>query len=219
MPNYITSPYSNVIDVPREGTASLLSKVLGITALGFLLTALGVATAPAWSSLPGLILVFGLLFAIMWARKANPHMALGLFLALGYFMGWEIGPLIHQYMRTVGSAVVFQAAATTGLGMLAMGSVAYLFQIQFRKLSMIGVGALLLLVLAGIFSIFFHFMQPSVYSWLTLGVFSLLTVADFARIRAGGDGQSAVMLALSIYLDGINIFLAFLQLFGGRRRD
>jgi len=219
MPSYITSPYSNVIDVPREGTASLLSKVLGITALGFLLTAVGVATSPAWGSLPGLIFVFGLLFAIMYARKASPRLALGLFLALGYFMGWEIGPLIHQYMRTIGPAVVFQAAATTGLGMLAMGSVAYLFQIQFRKVSMIATGALLLLVLAGIASIFFHFMQPSVYSWLTLLVFSALTVADFARIRAGGDGQSAVMLALSIYLDGINIFLAFLQLFGGRRRD
>jgi modulator of FtsH protease len=50
-------------------------------------------------------------------------------------------------------------------------------------------------------------------------VFTLLTVGDFARIRAGGDGQSAVSLALSIYLDAINIFLAVLELFGGRRRD
>ena len=39
-------PYGNVIDVPKEGTASLLAKVLGITSLGFLLTAIGVATAP-----------------------------------------------------------------------------------------------------------------------------------------------------------------------------
>jgi FtsH-binding integral membrane protein len=44
-------------------------------------------------------------------------------------------------------------------------------------------------------------------------------VGDFARIRAGGDGQSAVSLSLSIYLDAINIFLAVLQLFGGRRRN
>ena len=37
--------YSTVIDVPREETASLLAKVLGITSLGFLITAAGVATA------------------------------------------------------------------------------------------------------------------------------------------------------------------------------
>jgi FtsH-binding integral membrane protein len=211
--------FPTIIDVPREQTASLLAKVLGITSLGFLITAFGVATAPPWGTLPGLIAVFALVFGISFARKANPALALGLFLALTYFMGWQIGPLIHHYMRTVGSAVVFQAAATTGLGMAAMGCVAYLFQINYRRIAGIGFAALLLLIIAGIASMFFHFMTPDTYSWLTLGIFTLLTVGDFARIRAGGDGQSAVSLSLSIYLDAINIFLAVLQLFGGRRRN
>src|SRR6202021_3331726 len=99
--------YPTIIDVPREGTASLLGKVLGITSLGFLITAAGVATAPAWSTFPGMIAVFALIFGISFARKANPTLALGLFLALTYFMGWEIGPLIHRYAQTVGPAVVF----------------------------------------------------------------------------------------------------------------
>jgi modulator of FtsH protease len=209
--------YPTIIDVPREGTASLLGKVLGITSLGFLITAAGVATAPPWGTLPGMIVVLGLVFGISFARKASPALALGLFLALTYFMGWQIGPLIHHYMQTVGPAVVFNAAATTGLGMAAMGCVAYLFQINYRKIAGIGFAALLLLIIAGIASMFFHFMSPNTYSWLTLGIFTLLTVGDFARIRAGGDGQSAVSLSLSIYLDAINIFLAVLQLMGGRR--
>jgi FtsH-binding integral membrane protein len=211
--------FPTIIDVPREETASLLAKVLGITSLGFLITAFGVATAPPWGTLPGLIAVFALIFGISFARKVNPTIALGLFLTLTYFMGWMIGPVIHRYMQTVGPAVVFQAAATTGLGMAAMGCVAYLFQINYRKIAGIGFAALLLLILAGIASMFFHFMTPDTYSWLTLGIFTLLTVGDFARIRAGGDGQSAVSLSLSIYLDAINIFLAVLQLFGGRRRN
>ena len=45
--------FPTIIDVPREQTASLLAKVLGITSLGFLITAAGVATAPAWGTLPG----------------------------------------------------------------------------------------------------------------------------------------------------------------------
>ena len=146
-------------------------------------------------------------------------LALGLFLALTYFMGWEIGPLIHRYVQSFGSALVFQAAATTGLGMAAMGCVAYLFQINYRRIAGIGFAALLVLMLLGIASMFLHFLTPSTYSWLTLGVFTLLTIGDFARIRAGGDGQSAVQLSLSIYLDAINIFLALLQLLSGRRRD
>jgi modulator of FtsH protease len=211
--------FSTIVDMPREETASLLSKVLGITALGFLVTALGVMTAPAWSMLPGLLAVFALIFGINYARKANPSLAMGLFLLLAYFMGWEIGPLIQHYVRTFGPNLVFQAAGTTGLGMAAMGCVAYLFNINYRKIAGIGFAALLVLMLAGILSIFFHFMTPDTYSWLTLGVFTLLTVGDFARIRAGGDGQSAVTLALSIYLDAINIFLAVLQLLSGRRRN
>src|ERR1700738_4801369 len=48
--------FPTIIDVPREQTASLLAKVLGITSLGFLITAFGVATAPPWSTFPGMIL-------------------------------------------------------------------------------------------------------------------------------------------------------------------
>jgi FtsH-binding integral membrane protein len=219
MPDYRMNAYSTTIDVPREETASLLSKVLAITSFGFLVTALGVATAPPWSTLPGLIAVFALIFGVRFARKSNPALALGLFLALTYFMGWEIGPFIQRYIHNFGTGLVFNAAATTGAGMAVMGCVAYLFQINYRRIAGIGFAALLLLIVLGIASMFFHFLSPDTYSWLTLGIFSLLTVGDFARIRAGGDGQSAVSLSLSIYLDAINIFLAVLQLMGGRRRS
>ncbi len=215
-----TGTWTTTIDVPREGTAPLLAKVLGITSFGFLVTAAGVATSPAWATLPGFIAVLGLIFAINFARRANPAMALGLFYLLTYFMGWEIGPLIHRYLQTVGPAIVFQAAATTGLGMACMAIVAYLFNVNYRRLTGIATAALLGVLLLGFVSIFFHFLAPDTYSWLILGVFTLLTVGDFARIRAGGDGQSAVSLSLSIYLDAINIFLAVLQLLsGGRRRS
>lgn len=214
-----TGTWANTIDIPREATAPLLAKVLAITSLGFLVTAGGVYTAPASGSILAMIAVFGLIFAINFARRKNPAVALGLFFLLTYFMGWMIGPIIHRYIQTVGPAIVFQAAATTGLGMACMGIVAYLFDINYRKLTGIASAALLGVLLLGLASIFFHFLQPDTYSWLILGVFTLLTVGDFARIRAGGDGQSAVSLSLSIYLDAINIFLAVLQLLSGRRRN
>jgi modulator of FtsH protease len=209
--------YPITIEGAREETTSLLAKVLGITALGFLVTAFGVATAPAGGSFIGFIAGIGLVLAINFTRRKNPALALGLFLGLAYFMGWQIGPIIQRYIRTFGTGIVFNAAATTGCGMAVMGCIAYLFSINYRRIAGIGFAALILLVIAGIASMFFHFLTPDTYSWLTLGVFSLLTVGDFARIRAGGDGASAVSLALSIYLDAINIFLAVLQLMGGRR--
>jgi len=203
--DYRMNTYPGIIDVPREETSSLLAKVLAITSFGFFITALGVATSPPWGSLPGMIVVLGLVFAISFA--------------LTYFMGWEIGPLIQHYIRNFGTGLVFNAAATTGAGMAVMGCVAYLFNINYRRIAGIGFAALLILIIAGIASMFLHFLTPDTYSWLTLGVFTLLTVGDFARIRAGGDGRSAVSLSLSIYLDAINIFLAVLQLMSGRRRN
>jgi len=211
--------YPLIIEGQREATASLLAKVLAITSLGFLITAVGVASAPVWGTFVGMIAVFGLIFAITFARKQSPALALGLFLALTYFMGWEIGPLIQHYIRNFGIGLVFNAAVTTGLGMACMGIVAYLFNVNYRALTGIASAALLGVLLLGIVSLFFHFLQPDTYSWLILGVFTLLTIGDFARIRAGGDGQSAVSLSLSIYLDAINIFLAVLQLLSGRRRN
>jgi modulator of FtsH protease len=75
------------------------------------------------------------------------------------------------------------------------------------------------LVLVGVVSAFTHWIHPTVYSWLTLVIFSGLVLIDFARIRAGGDGFTPVQLAVQIYLDAINIFLALLQIFGGRRSN
>jgi modulator of FtsH protease len=213
----LSNSYYNTIDVPREETASLLAKVLAITSVGFFITSIGVATAPAWGTLVGFIVVLGLVFAISLSRKASPGLALGMFLVLTYFMGWEIGPLIQRYIHNFGTGLVFNAAATTGCGMAVMGCIAYLFNINYRRIAGIGMAALLLLIIAGVASMFFHFLSPDTYSWLTLGIFALLTVGDFARIRAGGNGASAVVLSLSIYLDAINIFLAVLQLMGGRR--
>ena len=138
MNQYGMNSYQGIIDVPREETASLLAKVLAITAFGFLMTAAGVATAPPWGMFVGMIAVLGLVFAINFARKSSPGLALGLFIALSYFMGWEIAPIIHRYVATIGSQVVFQAAATTGFGMAAMGCFAYLFQINYRKIAGIG---------------------------------------------------------------------------------
>ena len=211
-----TNSYPTVIDVPREETESLLAKVLGITSLGFLITAFGVATAPEWATFPGMIAVLGLVLAITFARKASPMLALGLFLTLTYFMGWEIGPLIHRYVRTVGPTVVSMQQRPRGwdgghglrceplpdqlpphCGHRLRGATAADHRRHRQHV--------------------FSFHDAGYLPWLTLGIFTLLTVGDFARIRAGGDGQSAVSLSLSIYLDAINIFLAVLQLLSGRR--
>jgi modulator of FtsH protease len=196
----------------------LLGQVLGITAVGFLITAVaayltrGVSPGIGIGASIGGLLV---LFAINGAR-ANPAMGLLLFYVFTALEGVGIAPIIARYVGQDGGGVVVDAATTTGLGMLILGAISFTFSIDWRKFSGIAFGALLLLVIVGLISAFTHFLAPSVYAWLTLAVFTLLTLIDFSRIRAAQPWDSPVQLAVAIYLDGINIFLAFLQIFGNR---
>ncbi|MBV8726545.1 MAG: Bax inhibitor-1 family protein, partial [Candidatus Eremiobacteraeota bacterium] len=161
---------------------------------------------------------FILLFAIHAVRNNEP-IALLLYYAFTFLMGIWIAPVIGIYLRAIGPGVVVEAASTTGLGMLALGAIVYATGLDLRRFSGIALGALVALIIVGVVSIFTHWVHPTVYAWLTLAVFAFLTLIDFARIRAGGDYYTPVQIALQLYLDAINIFLALLQIFGGSRRS
>jgi modulator of FtsH protease len=206
---------------PAVSSSALLGQVLGITGVGFIITAIAAYLFRGIAPGAGFIAFFvgfAMLF-IMSAVRRNPQVALLWFYAFTFVEGVGLAPTIMRYVNISGPQVVVDAAATTGFGMLVLGGVAYTFSIDWRRFQGLAFGALILLVLVGIASAFFHFLQPGAYAWATLGIFTLLTLVDFSRIRAGGDGLTAVDLAVSIYLDMINIFLALLQLFGMRSRD
>jgi modulator of FtsH protease len=197
----------------------MLAQVLGITALGLCVTALA-----AWLfqdvaygiGLVAMIVGFILLLAMNGARR-NEALSLGLFYAFTFCEGVGIAPVVHRYVYAFGPDVVVNAAVTTGLGMFALAAVVYATGLDLRRFQGIFMIALLGLILIGIISLFVKFIHPETYAWLTLVIFSGLVLIDFARLRAGGDGLTAVQMATSIYLDAINIFLALLQIFGGRR--
>jgi FtsH-binding integral membrane protein len=204
---------------PAVPAHSLLAQVLGITALGLCITALA-----AWlfqDLAPGVGLVamivgFVLLISINAVRR-NEALSLLLFYAFTFCEGVGIAPVIGQYVRTLGPDVVVNAALTTGLGMFALAAIVYATGLDLRRFQGIFMVALLGLIVLGVISIFVKFIHPETYAWLTLAIFSGLVLIDFARLRAGGDGLTPVLMATSIYLDAINIFLALLQIFGGRR--
>jgi FtsH-binding integral membrane protein len=202
-------------------TQTLLGNVLGITALGMAVTGLAAYFFQNVSFGVGLIAMligFGVLLAIH-ATRTNETLSLLFFYVFTFLEGVGIAPTIGNYVRTIGPDVVVNAALTTAFGMALLGGVVYATGLDLRRFQGWLMAALLGLVLVGLISLFFHFISPTAYSWFTLVIFVGLTLVDFARIRAGGDGLTPVQMAVQIYLDALNIFLALLQLFGGRRRD
>ena len=68
----------------------------------------------------------------------------------------------------------------------------------------------------GIVAIFVSIPNSNIiYAVAGLVIFGGFTIFDFNRLRRASDG-SAVAIAASIFLDIFNVFLLFLNLFGGR---
>jgi len=209
--------------------ASLLSKVLWITTVGFLFTAFGAYIGP--DILGGIgymaifIFSFVMLFAIRYAAQRSPALGLVMFYAFTVLMGIEVGPLIKMYLHLAnGQTIVFEAAITTALGMAVMAMIAQIAQFNYQKVGAYAGAALLGLIIIGFISMFFHFMGPaaySIYCWGGLAIFSVLLLVDFMRLRDSPANSTPVFMALSIYLDALNIFLFLLQIFGNgsNRRD
>jgi FtsH-binding integral membrane protein len=151
--------------VSPASTAGLLGSVLGITGAGFLITAVASAIfqgAPHGVALIAMLAGFGLLFAIS-ATRANDGLSLLLFYLFAACEGIGIAPVIGGYVRGVGPEIVVEAAATTGLGMLTLGCIAFLASFDFRRWQNLAFGLLIGLVLVGFLSIFVHFLHPQLY--------------------------------------------------------
>lgn len=206
---------------PAVPAHSLLAQVLGISAIAFCITAFAAWLFPGIPAVGGLIAMLvglALLLGCMAARNNEP-IALLLFYLFAFCEGLGIAPVITQYTQMAGGGVVVDAALTTGLGMFALGAIVYATGLDLRRFQGYVTLALLALIVLGVVSMFVRFIHPATFSYLVLAIFTAYVLIDFARIRAGGGGATPVMLAVSIYLDALNIFLALLQIFGGRRRD
>lgn len=223
------NPDMRTIDA-REGmrvldtrsTAGLLSQVLWITTVGFVFTAIGAWLSPAMmggiGSLGLFIVTFGLIFAINVAVRRAPGIALVLFYAFTFLMGVLVGPVIKAYLHVQGGdMVVFQAALTTAVGMFVIGLIAQVVRFDYHRVYNYVFAALIGLVIIGVLGMFIHFVNPGMFAWATLAIFSVLLLIDFMRIRDGAAGLSPIQMSLSIYLNALNIFMALLQIFGGGR--
>jgi uncharacterized protein len=198
---------------------------VGLTALAAMLTYR--LTGPALLQSP-LMWVFilaplGLVFFIS-ARinTISAQTARYLLFVYAALVGISMSSIFHIYTNSSITRVFFISAATFG-GLSLFGYTTR------RDLS--GLGTFLFMGLIGVViaSLVNLFLRSSGLDWLIsvvgVGVFAGLTAYDTQRIKRMHDpgddatvaGRKAVMGALSLYLNFINLFMMLLRLFGGRR--
>ena len=221
-------------DIRDERVGAFLSKVYGWMFLGLLITALvafAVATSPALIEMFilnrllfwGLIIAqLGLVFYLS-ARvdRVAPMTAAVLFMVYSALVGITSSVILLVYT----AASIFSAfVVTAGMfgAMAVFGSV--------TKKSLAGWGQFLFMGLIGVVlaSIVGLFWQNDAFQFVIsvvgVVVFTGLTAYDAQRLKHmavslpdGRVGSYAVVGALSLYLDFINLFFFILRLFGGRR--
>lgn len=205
--------------VATANRGSVMGRVLGLLSFAFVFTAggalIGQRIGPS-AFLIALVGSLGTLFALLFAREKSP-LNLGLLYAFATFSGMSLGLILEAYMARGLTGVVLNAAATTAAVTLAAGAYGVTTK---RDLS--GMGSILFVGLIGVLvaSVAGIFIQlPLLYlvvSAVSAVLFTGFIVYDLnrvANVRGATEGQ-IILLAVAVYLDIFNLFLALLRLFG-----
>ena len=208
--------------ITRDRTHQVFGQVMGLVAATVGFTALGAYIGRHLTGGTGILFfivgfacIFGLQFA---TARGREQLAIGLLFGLGLCLGLAVAPVIHVY-ATANPAALWQAAGATAATVAALGSIGYATRRDLSPLYRFFFWALLALILFGVVLIFVNIPHANIiYAVLGIVIFGGYTLLDFNRLRRA-NMASAVPIAASIFLDVFNIFLFFLQLFGGGGRN
>ncbi len=208
------------------GIVALLTfkfSVQEITSAGIILEPLGQAiynSGLKWVvMLAPLGVVFYMSFGINKMSAAKAQTTFWVFAAL---MGLSLSSLLLYYTGISVTRVFFICSATFG----AMSIYGYTTKRDLTKLGSFLMMGLIGIIIASLVNIFLQ--SPKIYwiiSFLGVFIFIGLTAYDTQKIKnmySASDtgelmGKKAVMGALTLYLDFINLFIMLLRLFGQRR--
>ena len=206
--------------VARDRTRELLGQVMGLVALTVGCAALGAYLGRNLSGGAGLLFFIGAFGCIIGlniaAARGREQLAMGLLFGLGAVLGLAVAPVIADYAHGDPSAL-WQASGATAAFVAGCGAYGYATRRDLSSWARALFWALLGLIAFGIVAIFVSIPNSHIiYAVLGLVIFGGFTIVDFNRLRRANP-DSAVPIAAGIFLDIFNVFLLFLQLFGGSR--
>ena len=203
----------------RDDARVLFGQTMGLVAVTAALFAVGAYLGRNMSSGAGILWFIGAFVCLLGlnvAIRRSEQLAIGLLFAFGVLIGLGTAPVIAYYATTNPQAV-WQAGGATALFIAGFGAAGYATRRDLQPLARFFFWALLALIVFGIVTIFVRIPNGSlIYAVLGLVIFAGFTMIDFQRLRKAKDIRVAPLLAASIFLDILNVFLFFLSIFGRR---
>ena len=218
----------------QSGLAAFYSKIYGLVGMGIGISALVsylmlTVFAPTmvhillnaqWVMYAAIVLELVLVWFASSLSLKNSPMAMPLFLSYSALNGFTLSFIVARYTQTT----VYQAFLTAAVVFIAMSVVGRVVKKDLSGMGKAMMAALIGIIVAGLINVF---LQSSAMSfWISVAsviVFSGLIAWDNQKIEQvynqlnGQVGNGwAVSMALSLYLDFVNVFISLLRIFGGR---
>ena len=217
-----TLTYQHMGTTARSQTHALFAQTMGYVAGTAALFALGAWLGRNLTGGVGIVVfiaAFACLIGMRFAARRSAGLTVGLLAAFGLLIGVAVAPTLAYYAST-NPRVLWQAGGATALFIAGFGAAGYATRRDLSAIARVCFWALLALIVFGIVLIFVHIPHGSlIYSVIGLVIFAGFTMFDFQRLRRSSDIASAPFLAASIFLDVLNVFLFFLQIFSNSERD
>jgi FtsH-binding integral membrane protein len=204
----------------RDHAHAVFGQVMGLVALTAGCVGLGAYIGRDLSGAAGIGFFVGAFACIIGLNVASARereqLATTLLFGLGLLLGLAIGPVINAYANA-DPAALWQAAGATGAFVATLGAAGYATRRDLSSWARTLLWALVALIVFGVVAILASIPNANlIYAIAGLVIFGGFTLFDFNRLRRTGV-ESAVPIAASIFLDIFNVFLLFVQLFGGQR--
>jgi len=202
----------------RVETSTLLGNTMAFVALTSGLFALGAYVGRDLSggwAIGLFIAAFVLLIGISAAVRRSEQLAVELLCGFGFLLGLAVAPTVAYYGGSDPQAV-WEAGGATALFIAGLGAGGYATRRDLSRVARSSFWALLGLIVFGIVLVFVQIPGGAIiYAVAGLVIFAGLTLFDFQRLRQAKEIRTAPLLAASIFLDVLNVFVLFLSIFGG----
>jgi len=202
--------------VTGDQARTLFSQTMGFVALTAALFAAGAYLGRHMSYGLGFVWfigAFGCLIGMNFAVRRSRQLTIVLLCAFGLLIGLALAPTLAYYAGADPQAMA-RAGGATALFIAGFGAAGYATRRDLAVVARICFVALIALIIFGIVLIFVRIPNGDlIYSVLGLVIFAGFTMFDFQRLRRSKDIASAPLLAASIFLDVLNVFLFFLRIF------
>jgi FtsH-binding integral membrane protein len=201
----------------KAGSAVALSAVLAFIAnyIGFYM-----------GIIPALVGMFAMIAVNIWVGKriqTISHTAMNCVLyGEAAFFGFLLASVFTQYS----TMAITMAFLTSVLFFAVLTIIGFTIKADLTKISVIATAGILVLIVVEVAMLLFKVPIPwMIMSAISLVLFSIVTVKDAKMVKTLQDSSSSLdvtnystFIALSLYLDFVNIFLDILQLLGGGGR-